>query len=132
MRGSITLDFAMTDPLQWQDLAIYKNKADDITSIEVVREGQPTLTLERDKDKKWALAKGDGKVNQTNAQSLVNTLATLRAVRWLGAVKPTHGLDKPGVTVAFKTSGSTGGKISAAAATPDGLLLFGVASADFT
>ena len=52
--------------------------------MEIARDGQPTLTLERDKDKKWALAKGDGKVNQTNAQSLVNTLATLRAVRWLG------------------------------------------------
>ena len=115
------LVFAMTDPLQWQDLAIYKNKADDITSVEVAREGQPTLTLERDKDKKWALAKGDGKVNQTNAQSLVNTLAALRAVRWLGAVKPAHGLDKPAVSVAFKTGGGTGGKIIASAATPDGL-----------
>ncbi len=115
------LDFAMTDPLQWQDLAIYKNKADEISSVEIVREGQPTLTLERDKDRKWALAKGDGKVNQTNAQSLVNTLATLRAVRWLGAVKPAHGLDKPVLRVSFKTTANTGGALSTGTATPSGL-----------
>ena len=115
------LDFAMTDPLAWQDLAIFKNKADDISSVEIARDGQPTLTLERDKDKKWALAKGDGKVNQTNAQSLVNTLATLRAVRWLGAVKPGHGLDKPVLRVTFKTTGSAGGTLTAGTATPSGL-----------
>ena len=115
------LDFAMTDPLQWQDLAIYKNKADEISSVEIVREGQPTLTLERDKDKKWALAKGDGKVNQTNTQSLVNTLAALRAVRWLGAVKPEHGLDKPVLRVSFKTTANTGGALAAGTTTPNGL-----------
>ena len=113
------LDVAMTDPLQWQDLAIYKHKAEDITSVDIVRDGQPTLTLTRDKDKKWALAKGDGKVNQTNAQSLVNTLAALRAMRWLGAVKPAHGLDKPALSVAFKMSGNTGGKIIVGPPTPD-------------
>ena len=115
------LEFAMTDPLQWQELAIYKNKADEISSVEIVREGQPTLTLERDKDKKWALAKGDGKVNQTNAQSLANTLATLRAVRWLGAVKPEHGLEKPALRVTFKTTAGAAGTLAAGAATPTGL-----------
>ena len=115
------LDFAMTDPLSWQDLAIYKNKADEFTNLEIIREGQSTLTLERGKDKSWSLAKGDGKVNQTNIQSLVNTLATLRAVRWIGEAKPEHGLDKPALTVTFKTSGKVDGKIVAGAATADGL-----------
>ncbi len=120
---SAVLDFAMTDPLQWQDLGIYRNKADEITGLEIAREGQPTLSLERDKDKNWVLAKGDGKVNQVNVQSLVNTLANLRAIRWLGASKPDHGLDKPALSVTFKTSGKTGGKLAAGAATPDGLHL---------
>lgn len=114
------LDFAMTDPLQWQDLAIYRNKADEIASVEIAREGQPTLTFEWDKEKKWVLAKGDGKVNQTNVQSLVNTLATLRAMRWIGGTKPEHGLAKPALTVTFKTNGKAGGKLIASAATPDG------------
>ncbi len=114
------LDFAMTDPLQWQDLAIFRNKADELTNLEITREGQPTLTLERDKDKKWALAKGDGKVNQTNVESLVNTLATLRSVRWIGVAKPGHGLEKPALTVTFKAGGKPG-KIVAGATSADGL-----------
>lgn len=115
------LDFAMTDPLQWQELAIYRNKADEITGLEIVREGEPTLSLERDRDKKWAFAKGDGKVNQTNVQSLVNTLATLRAIRWMGATKPEHGLGKPVLSVTFKMGGKTGGKLTVGAATPEAL-----------
>ncbi len=114
------LDFALTDPLQWQDLGIYRNKADEITSVEIAREGQPTLTLERGKEKQWALAKGDGKINQTNVQSLVNTLATLRAIRWIGATKPEHGVGKPTLSVTFKTSSGGTGKLSAGAATPEG------------
>lgn len=114
------LDFALTDPLQWQDLGIYRNKADEITSVEIAREGQPTLTLERGKDKQWTLAKGDGKINQTNVQSLVNTLATLRAIRWIGATKPEHGVGKPTLSVTFKTSSGGTGKLSAGTATPEG------------
>jgi hypothetical protein len=112
------LDVAMTDPLQWQDLAIYKNKPEDITGLEVVREGQPTITLERDKDKNWVLAKGDGKVNQTNLQSLLNTLASLRAVRWIGATTPEQGLAQPKETLSFKTTNANG-KLLLGGQTPD-------------
>ncbi len=114
------LDFVMADALQWQDLAIYKHKAEDLTGLEITREGQPTITLERDKDKNWALAKGDGKVNQTNAQSLANTLASLRAVRWAGAPTPEQGLAQPKITVSFKTAGG-GGKLLIGAETPERL-----------
>jgi hypothetical protein len=105
------LDSIVPDPLQLQPLEIYQNKTDDIASFEVVREGQPTLGFERDKDKNWKLAKGDEKVNTINVQSLVNTLASLRAVRWVGATVPDHGLDKPEVTVSFKTTGNTSSKL---------------------
>jgi hypothetical protein len=112
------LDFALLDPLQWQDLTIYQNKADDIAALEISREGQPTVTLERDKDKKWTLVKGDGQVNQTNVQSLVNTLAGLRAVRWVGATTPEHGLAQPKMTILFKTA-SGAGKLLIGAETSD-------------
>ena len=115
------LDFALTDPLQWQDLAICRNKADEITGLEIVREGQPILSLERDKDKTWVLAKGDGKVNKTNVQSLVNTLATLHAIRWLGPVKPEYGLAKPTLSVIYRMGGQGGGKLTVGAATPENL-----------
>src|SRR5207244_668251 len=65
-------DVLLTDPLQWQPLEIYNEKAEELTAIEVIREGQPPISIERDKDKNWKLAKGDGGVNQINAQSLVN------------------------------------------------------------
>ncbi len=115
------LEDVLIDPLQWQPLEIYKNKADDITSLEIRKEGQPTLSLERDKEKTWKLSKGDGKVNQMNITSLVNTLATLRAVRWAGAATGEQGLDKPAITVSFKTSGNAGGKLSIGKVTGDEL-----------
>jgi len=114
------LDFVLIDPLQWQALTIYQNKPEDITALEIAREGQPTVTLERDKDKKWTLAKGDGQVNQTNVQSLINTLGRLRAVRWVGATTPEHGLAQPRITVSFKTA-SDAGKLVFGGQTPDSL-----------
>lgn len=107
-----------TDPLQLQPLEIYKNKSEDITSFEVARDGQPTLTLERDKDKNWKLAKGDDKVNPINVQNIVNSIASLRAVSWVGATTPAHGLEKPVVTITFRTSGNTSGKLKIGGADP--------------
>ena len=106
------------DPLQWQDVEIYKMKPEEITSLEVTKDGQPTITLERDKDA-WKLAKGDGNLNTIAVQSMVNTLASLRAVRWAGASTPDDGFDKPTVTVVFKTSTNTSGKLTIGAKTLD-------------
>jgi hypothetical protein len=113
------LDSIVSDPLQLQSLDVYKNKPDDITSFEVVREGQPALAFERDKDKNWKLAKGDDKVNTINVQSLVNTLSSLRAVRWTGATTPEHGFEKAAATVSFKTSGNINGTLTIGSALPD-------------
>ncbi len=112
------LEVAMTDPLQWQDLVIFKNKPEDITRVEVTHEGGPTLSFEHDKDKNWVLAKGDGKVNQTDLESMINTLATLRAVRWAGATAPQQGLAQPKTVVSFKTA-SGDGKLLLGAKTED-------------
>ncbi len=63
-------------------------------------------------------AKGDGNVHQINAQSLVNTLALLRAVRWIGPGTPEDGLENPALTVSFKTE-STSGRLFLGAITPE-------------
>lgn len=105
------LDLLPTDPLAWQPTKIFNDRPEDIVSMEVVREGQPTVSLELDKEKKWKLAKGDGTVNQTHAASLANTLAALRAVRWVGATRAEHGLDKPTLTVSYKNGKGGGGKV---------------------
>ncbi|HEY3897251.1 MAG TPA: DUF4340 domain-containing protein [Chthoniobacter sp.] len=112
------LDVAMTDPLQWQELTIYKNKPEDVTSVEITHEGQPTISIERDKDKNWVLAKGDGKLQQSNVDSMVNTLSNLRAVRWIGATAPDQGLAQPKTVVSFKTA-SGQGKLSLGGETSD-------------
>ena len=45
-----------------------------------------------------------GRLITTNLQSLLNTLASLRAVRWVGATTPAHGFDKPLLVLTFTTS----------------------------
>ena len=113
------IEALMTDPLQWQPLEIYQHKPEEITAIEVMRQGQAPISIERDKEGNWKLAKGDGTVNKINAQSLANTLATLRAIRWVGPVKPDYGFEMPAVAVAFKTGGGSDKLTVGVMSTPD-------------
>ena len=93
-----------------------------MVSFEITRAGQPTLAFERDKDKKWKLAKGDGTVSQGAANSLVNTLANLRAVRWAGATSAaTQGLEKPNVVIHFTLADKKSGKLTVGLNTPEEL-----------
>ncbi len=110
---STLLEQVWTDPLQWQELKVQELKSEDVTGFEVTRAGQPALAFERDKEKKWKLSKGEGTVSQGAAESLVNTLANLRAVRWAGATTAAEqGLDKPNVTVTFTLADKKTGKIT--------------------
>jgi hypothetical protein len=112
------LDGIYTDPLKWQDLAVYKLKADDITGLDVTSDGQATLSLVKEKGQ-WKPAKGDIALNTTNIQSMVNTLAALRAVQWVGAAKPDQGLDKPAVTISFTTAGKQSNTLKVGAPSGD-------------
>jgi hypothetical protein len=82
-----------TDPLQWQELAIFKFKPDEIHRFSRVTEHEESLVRTSSKDWKWI--KGEGEIDKTNLESLLNTLASLRAVRWIGATTAAHGFDKP-------------------------------------
>jgi hypothetical protein len=114
------LEDIWTDPLKWQELKIQELKSEDIVAIEITRAGQPALALERDKDKGWRLAKGDGVVSQGAVESLVNTLANLRAVRWAGAtVAATQGLEKPNMVISFTLADKKAGKLSIGGNTAD-------------
>ena len=101
-----------TDPLQWQELKLYDYNRADIVHLEITKADQPAVVLDLGKEKKWTLAKGDGTVDQPAVQSLVNTLSTLRAVRWAGATRAAEqGLDKPPSTVSFTMSDKKTGKL---------------------
>src|SRR5437016_6190562 len=90
------------DPLRWQELSIFKFKPDKIHRLSIMTDKE--LSLERGENNQWHWLKGSGEIDRTNVQSLLNTLSTLHAVRWLGATKPQDGLEKPQLTLAFTTS----------------------------
>jgi hypothetical protein len=96
------VDQIPADPLQWQELSIFKFKPDQIHRISVTTDNE--LSLERGENNQWHWLKGNGQIDGTNVQSLLNTLSSLHAVRWLGATKPQDGLEKPQLTLAFTTS----------------------------
>ncbi len=95
------LDRVSTDPLQWQELSIFKFKPEQIHRLSVMTDKE--LSLERTGNNQWRWLKGSGDINQTNVQSLLNTLSSLHAVRWLEAT-PQHGFEKPQLVLTFTTS----------------------------
>jgi hypothetical protein len=96
------LDQIFTDPLQWQDLAIFNFKPDQIHRLSLTTDKM--LALVRGQDKQWTWSMGSGPINQANLQSLLNTLSTLHAMRWSGSTTTGHALDKPQLVVTFTTS----------------------------
>jgi hypothetical protein len=96
------VDHVPADPLQWQELSIFKFKPDQIHRLSVTTDKE--LSLERDQNSQWRWLKGSGEINRTNVQSLVNTLSSLHAVRWLGATTAQHGFEKPQLILTFTTS----------------------------
>jgi hypothetical protein len=93
------VDQIFTDPLQWQELSIFKFKPEQIHRFSIATDKE--LSMERDEKKQWRWLKGSGEINQANVQSLLSALANLHAVRWLGTTAPRHGLDKPQLTLTF-------------------------------
>jgi Domain of unknown function (DUF4340) len=98
------LDQIFTDPLQWQDLAIFKFKPEQIHRLSVEMLPGKAVELVRGVNKQWTVANGKEEVNQANVQSLLNTLSSLHAVRWAGATIAEQGLGKPRLTASFTTS----------------------------
>lgn len=96
------LDSIFTDPLQWQELAIFRFKPDEVHKFTVVIDRESALI--RNENKEWIWVKGSEPINQVNVQSMLNTLTVLRAARWAGATTPAHGVDKPQLTITFSTS----------------------------
>jgi Domain of unknown function (DUF4340) len=96
------LDQIPIDPLQWQELSIFKFKPEQIHRLSVSTDNE--LALERGENNQWRWLKGSGQINQTNVQSLLNTLSGLRAVRWAGPTVVQQGFNKPQLAITFTTS----------------------------
>jgi hypothetical protein len=96
------LDEIHVDPLQWQDLSIFKFKPEQIHRLSVTTNGEQALV--RGANNEWTWTKGSEPINQVNLQSLLNTLSNLHAVRWIGPTVAQHGFDKPQIAITFTTS----------------------------
>jgi hypothetical protein len=96
------LDQIPIDPLQWQELSIFKFKPEHIHRLEVGSDKK--LALERGEKNQWRWLKGSGEINQTNVQSLLTTLSSLRAARWAEPAVAQQGFDKPQLAITFTTS----------------------------
>ncbi len=96
------LDQIPIDPLQWQELSIFKFKPEQIHRLNISTDKE--LALERGENKQWRSPKGSGQINQSSVQSLLNALSGLRAVRWAGATVAQQGFDKPQLAITFTTS----------------------------
>ncbi len=90
------------DPLQWQELAVFKFKPNEIHRLSRVADREESLVRNGPKDWKWS--KGEGPIDTNDLESLLNTLSSLHAVRWVGATTPAHGFEKPQMLVTFTTS----------------------------
>jgi hypothetical protein len=115
------LDEILVDPLQWQELSVFKFKPEQIQRLSVVTNLEQTFV--RGANNVWTWVKGSGPINQVNVQSLLNTLSNLHAARWIGSTTPQHGFDKPQVTIAFTTSpdDKTSHKLIVGGPTGDGM-----------
>jgi len=98
------LNSILTDPAQWRALNIFKYKPMEIVLIKLNREGRQPLTFSRDPREGWKLLEGSGALNKIAVESLCNTLASLRAVRWSGSGADNLGFDKPSVVLTFTTA----------------------------
>ena len=96
------LEKISTDPLQWQELAIFQSKPEEVHRLARVTDRE--VTLLRGAEGKWTRAEGSEPIDQVNLQSLLNTLTNLRAVRWIGGATPPQAFDKPQITLTFTTS----------------------------
>src|SRR5438270_2986528 len=114
------LDQISPDPLRWQELSIFKFKAEQIHRLSVTVEKE--LSIERDQTNQWQWLKGSGQINEANLQSLLKTLSNLTAARWLGPTTAQHGFEKPQLVLAFTTSpdNTTSHKLTIGAQNNDG------------
>jgi len=96
-----TLDNIFADPLQWQELTVFKFKPEQIHRLSLFTDHEQSLV--RGANDQWQWVTGSGPINTVNVQSLVNTLASLHAVRWVANVPPTT-FDKPQLVATFTTS----------------------------
>jgi hypothetical protein len=96
------LDQIAADPARWQDLSIFNFKPDQIHTLSLTTDKMQALA--RGDKNQWSWTTGSGAINQANLQSLLSTLSTLHAVKWVGPSTTAQAFDKPQLVITFTTS----------------------------
>lgn len=90
-----------TSAAAWRSPVVTDFDPATIASVELQKTGSEPVILTR-QENAWTTSTGEA--GSVAAQSLANTLAKLRAVRWIGDVSPDQGLSDPVLTVTMKRS----------------------------
>ena len=91
-----------TDPILWQARSLTQGEGGKLGSLEIAVKNRPALAFTKPEKGSWTLtSKVEGALNTAKVESAANTAARLRAVRWLGPVKPEYGFDQPTATIKF-------------------------------
>ncbi|MEP6809484.1 MAG: DUF4340 domain-containing protein [Chthoniobacterales bacterium] len=91
-----------SDPVQWQELALFKFKPADVHRLAVMTDRETSVTRGANGD--WIHDSGGEAIDPARVESLLNSLAKLRAVRWVGGALPAQAFDKAQITITFTTS----------------------------
>lgn len=118
VRRSI-LESIFVDPTAWQDLTIFSFKPEQIHKLSILTDREQTLI--RGTNNQWQWVTGSGPINTANLQSLLNTLGSLHATRWV-ANAPANTFQKPQLVISFTTAPDDKAehKLTVATSSPDG------------
>jgi hypothetical protein len=96
------LDNIFTDPVQWQALALFNFKPEQVHRLSVVSEHE--VSVVRGPNNLWTAEKNSGPLNQSNVQSIVGAICALNAAYWVTGSPPANAFNKPQLVVTFTTS----------------------------
>lgn len=96
------LDEIPAEPVRWQSLAIFEFKPEEVRRFTITTDR--TLNLTREENGSWKASEGGVAIDQPKAVGLLNSIARLRAVRWVaGEMKPQM-FGQTQVTIEFTTA----------------------------
>lgn len=116
------LDQVPGSPVVWQAPMIFNLDPAQINFLETVGPALPTFQFTRQANGDWTLSQGAGAPDPVAVASLVNSLATLRAYRWVGEPAPEHGLTPPAKTLRFRAADGAEHLLAIGAAGPERML----------
>jgi hypothetical protein len=120
---SVAADLAESIPSlasEWQTAEVFQFDPGSVVSLKIDRAEGQDFKLAREPGGPWRIEEGAGVLDAVATQSLLNTLGSLRAVRWVGPETPAHGLAAPAFSLDVALDGGGSASLRVGAAGPDG------------